>query len=336
MKYNEYGDYNAVRTAMIKDAHKIRIANKIVKVSGERRTLPLKERELDMVYYPALDGNEFPISEKRPLIVGLHGGGFIFGGAALDDAMWVAVSKALCVNIASIDYRLCPDYKWDDSITDCLDSTLYLIDHAEEFGFDSNHISLMGQSAGASIATTSSLAINLVKNNISLDEKFDASLLNNKKIGSINYDNVILVYPMLDQITAPDDKGPGSYSGIICYVSNDLHCNDENIYSPLVSPIVATEEMLKCHPATIIVYSENDNLRHEAEKYGKMLKDVGVSAKNYLAEGMPHEFFECGFKAPSKFELQFLGENGSELAKNGKLKEGAIKALSFIKDNFNY
>ncbi len=336
MEYNEYGNFDAVREAMIKDAHKIRIANKIVKVSGERKTLPLEGRELEIVYYPALDENGNPVLEKRPLVVGLHGGGFIFGGAALDDAMWVEVSKALCVNIASIDYRLCPDYKWNDSIKDCLDSTLYLMEHADDYGFDCKHISLMGQSAGASIATASSLAINLVKNDIHLDKRFDSSLLENNNLKNISFDNVILIYPMLDQITEPEDKGPGSYGGTVCYVSNDLHCNDENIYNPLVSPIVATKDMLKGHPATIIVYSENDNLRHEAVKYGRMLKSAGVFAKDYLAEGMPHEFFECGFKIPSKLELQFLGENGSELAKSGKLNEGAIKALSFIKDNFNY
>ncbi len=336
MNYNEYGNFDAVRQAMLKDAHKIRIANKIVKVSGERKTLPLEGRELEMVYYPALDGAGTPVAEKRPLIIGLHGGGFIFGGSALDDAMWVEVSKALCVNIASIDYRLCPDYKWDDIIRDCLDSTLYLMEHAEEFGFDKEHISLMGQSAGASIATASALAINLVKNNVSLDERFDSSLLKNEKLKKIDYDNVLLVYPMLDQITEPDDKGPGSYHGTVCYVSNDLHCNDENIYSPLVSPIVATEDMLKGHPATILVYGENDNLRHEAAKYGRMLSCAGVCVNEFFAEGMPHCFFECGFKVPTRFELQFLGENGQALAESGKLNEGAVQALSFIKDNYKF
>ena len=49
-----------------------------------------KTNFLDAVYYPALANDGSKITQKAPLIVGFHGGGFLFGGYALNDAMWIA------------------------------------------------------------------------------------------------------------------------------------------------------------------------------------------------------------------------------------------------------
>lgn len=335
MNYNQYENIDDLRSAMLNDARKIRIANKIVRVSGNRISLPLEGRNIDIVFYPAPKKDGTTTDKKSPLLIGIHGGCFLFGGAALDDAMWTEVSKTLGVSIASIDYRLCPDYKWDDSLKDCLESLIYLYNHSEEFGIDPEHISLMGQSAGASLAESTALTVNLAKNNIRPDERFDDLGIAYEKLNPINIDNVILLYPMLDHVTEPDKKGRGTYEGPICYISNELHCNDDNIYNPLVSPVLATKEMLKGHAHTIILQAEYDNLRQEAIKYGRMLRDANVKVEEYYAEGMPHGFFECGFKKPTGFELQFLGDNGPELAQSGRLNEEAVAALSFIKHNYN-
>ena len=145
--------------------------------------------------------------------------------------------------------------------------------------------------------------------------------------------NCIMLYPLVDGAMDPDAKGEGSLSGPACYVFNELHCSDGNEKNPLVSPVYAASEMLEGLPNTILVTCENDNLRHEALKYAKMLQEAGVSVAHMQADGMPHAYFESGFKTPTDFEKQFLGENADELVNSGALHEWSVKTLNFIKEN---
>lgn len=300
---------------MVKNAHGMSAANKMVPVSGTRHKLPLEGREIEIVLYPALNDDGSVMEGKQPLIVGFHGGGFVFGGCALDDDMWVAVTKTLHVNVASVGYRMSPDHKWRETFLDSYETLLYLADHAEEFGFDAEHISVMGQSAGGNLAAAVSLYANLQQ--------------------SIQLDNVVLVYPFLDVYTDPDSKGAGSLVGPMTYGMNELHCDYEETLNPLVSPVFAEEWMVKGLPNTIFDYSEDDNLRFEGMKYAKKLKDAGVPVSENLSEGMPHGFFESGFKTPTEFEMNnLLGEKGPQIVADGSLAAQSQAALDFIAEHF--
>ncbi len=330
--------YEAAKAEMIKQAHGISIADKMIKISGERIKLELDGRILDAVYYPALADDGTKLCEengssvqKAPLIVGFHGGGFLFGGCSLNDAMWIAVSKALHSHIVSVGYRKSPDHDWHDTLKDCTDVVNYLAKHADRFHADADQISVMGQSAGANLAARVVIKFNMDKKGISPGNGFDNITLDDLPQADIK--NCIMLYPLVDGAMDPDSKGEGSLSGPACYVFNELHCSDGNEKNPLVSPVYASLEMLEGLPNTILVTCENDNLRHEALKYAKMLQEAGVSISHMQADGMPHAYFESGFKTPTDFEKQFLGENADELVNSGALHEWSVKTLDFIKEN---
>ena len=305
----------AVKEDMAKNAHGMRAANKMVPVSGERHKLPLEGREVEIVLYPALNDDGSKMEGKQPLIVGYHGGGFVFGGCALDDDMWVAVTKTLHVNVASIGYRMSPEHKWKETFLDSYEAVLYLKEHAEEFGFDGKHISVMGQSAGGNLAAAVSLWANLKQ--------------------SIKLDNIVLIYPFLDVYTDPDSKGGGSLTGPMTYAMNELHCDFEDTLNPLASPVFAEVSMLKGLSNTIFDYSEDDNLRFEGMKYAEKLKEAGVPVYENLSEGMPHGFFESGFKTPTEFEMKnLLGEKGEQIVADGSLARKSQEALNFINEHF--
>ncbi|MBR5931259.1 MAG: alpha/beta hydrolase fold domain-containing protein [Lachnospiraceae bacterium] len=323
----------AMKAEMIKQAHGILIADKMIKVSGKRIKLPLEGRELDAVYYPAFKEDGSVESELCPLIVGFHGGGFLFGGCAVNDAMWVAVTKSLHCNVVSVGYRQSPEYDWHVCLKDSADAALYLQKHAEEFFSLPGFIYLMGQSAGANLAAAVCLKYNLDRLHLSPGEGFDDITLDSEEAPHIL--NCIMLYPQLDGATPPDEKGSGTLAGPVCTIFNELHCNDGNEKNPLVSPTYATSEMLPGLPNTIIVYSENDNLRTEAMNYAKMLREADVPVSEMLAEGMPHGYFESGFKIPTSFEMEFLGENAQELVDSGALHEWSVKTLEFIKENLS-
>ena len=296
---------------VIHQATAVSFANRLVKVNGTRHNIPLDGREIEIVYYKAPS----EASDPAPLIVGFHGGGFIFGGCALDNIMWTRVSNVLNVNIASIGYRQSPDHMWRDCLDDCYDSLVYLASHSEEFGFDPEHISVMGQSAGGNLAA--------------------AVTLKNNETQAVKLDNQILVYPLLDMFTDPDEKGEGSFAGEITHIMNELHIKQEESNDPFASPAFATEQMVLGSPKTIIIYCELDNLRHEAISYAAKLRNAGVNVSDMIAKDMPHGFFETGFKDRiTDMEFEFLGATGREIYESGLLRKRSEEALNFIRSEF--
>ena len=292
---------------ILKGAAASREFNRIIPITGERRTLPLEGRDIDIAYYRAP-------AEHAPLFIGLHGGGFLFGGSAMDDELWTNVSRTLNVNVASVDYRLSPEAKDLDCLYDAYDSALYIMAHAGEFGFDPEHISVFGASAGGNLAAAFAL--------LSLTR------------GDIRLDNQILLYPFLDGASDPDSKGEGSFTGILPLVMNYLHFSPDKAADPLLSPYYAPVEMLKGLPNSVVSYCENDNLRDESVKYCENMKKAGVRVSEMLAKGMPHGYMECGFKdVLNDTEKNMLGQNCEDLMSSGLLRRRSLETLDFIKKN---
>ena len=267
-------------------------------------------RAIDIAYYAAK-------TPCAPLVIGYHGGGFLFGGSALDDDLWVNVSEYLNVNVASVNYRMSPEVKDYTCLEDSYDSALYLAEHAPEFGFDPNRISVFGSSAGGNLAA----AVTLMA----------------KKRGDLKLDHQILMYPFLDGYTDPDEKGPGSFSGLLPHIMNQLHFSPEFAKDPLLSPLFAEPDMLAQLPKTMIAYCEEDNLRYEAIAYGKKLQEAGVEVSMFAAVKMPHGYIENGFKKNyDDINRNLLGENAEELIESGLLRKTSFDTLEFIRKELIY
>lgn len=297
-----------VKVAVCKEALEMRKLNKIVKVSGRRMYITMPDRQIDVVFYPA----ENP---DAPLILGFHGGGFLFGGSALNDAMWSETGKQLGAAIASVEYRQSPKYQYMEAIEDAYDVAVYFQEHSAEYSINSNKIFVMGCSAGANLAT--------------------AVCLYAKENGQKPlFSGQILMYPFLDLATDPDSKGKGSLQGPIMYVFNELHCKPEEVTLPLVSPVFANKKELEGLPKAIICYADIDCLKAEGQKYAQMLREAGVQVDDMVAKEMPHGFYESGFGEISEMEMDFLGDDVKEMIRNGKIAETSKECLEFVKKNY--
>jgi acetyl esterase/lipase len=92
---------------------------------------------------------------RRPCVVVIHGGSWVCGNRLdygtkrwLND--WLA---RLGYAVASIDYRLSPQFKWPAQRDDLLAAIRFLRDHAAALGIDQDRLVLIGRSAGGQIAT---------------------------------------------------------------------------------------------------------------------------------------------------------------------------------------
>ena len=95
---------------------------------------------------------------NQPLIVDIHGGGFGFGEAADDIGLMNRLSTETGYNLASLDYRLSPEYKIPAAIDDCVDLVKCLLED-RRLSFDRTRLYLLGHSAGANLAIQVALQI---------------------------------------------------------------------------------------------------------------------------------------------------------------------------------
>jgi len=136
-----------------------------------------KEKDLNIeLVYPA---DNLPV-KKRPLIIGLHGSGFI--NTCIADACYIKYSKNVLTKnftpqgfiTASVEYRLASPFDFnpfnikDDklremhfkALQDARQAIKFIFENAEDLGIDTNNVFLIGTSAGAITALSAAFLDN--------------------------------------------------------------------------------------------------------------------------------------------------------------------------------
>ena len=94
-----------------------------------------------------------PPGERRPVIVQIHGGGWVFGDKR---EQGIPLLNHLAANGwvgFNVNYRLSPFATWPDHLIDCKQAIAYIREHADEYGIDPSFIAVTGGSAGGHLAS---------------------------------------------------------------------------------------------------------------------------------------------------------------------------------------
>ena len=93
-----------------------------------------------------------PGAAPRPLVVYVHGGGFVYGSAA--DGILAAnrLVPELGATVVSVEYRLAPEHRFPAGLDDCYAALEWAAAHARQLGCDPARLAVMGPSAGGCLA----------------------------------------------------------------------------------------------------------------------------------------------------------------------------------------
>jgi acetyl esterase len=210
--------------------------------------------------------------EPLPLLVYLHGGGWVAGSVATHDPFCRLLSGAAEVVIASIEYRMAPEHPYPAAVDDTLAAVQWAHQHAGEWGGDV--LALGGDSAGANLAA-------VVANRLCATT------------GNLPLRALLLLYPVTD---SPQAGHPSYIENATGYgLEANLMRWFWRQYAPGVSPNDPDVSPLQLHklpalPPTLVTTAEYDVLRDEGLAYAQKLAAAGVAVTHQHAPDMHHNF----------------------------------------------
>lgn len=220
-------------------------------------------------------------TEKLPVILYIHGGGWVMGGKESFDML---IRKlAVCTDSAVFfpEYSLSPEAQYPQALNEISRVLEYIYNNAKELNIDNTKIAIAGDSAGGNMATVTALAVK--------------KALQKQKENKPDIIFECLFYPVTnaDMDTKSYDSfkdGPWLSKKAMewffeAYVPEKKLRDDAT-----VSPLKASEEELALLPPTLIITDENDVLRDEGEAYARKLDSAGVDVLNVRINGTIHDF----------------------------------------------
>ena len=113
---------------------------------------------------PAADGAALPARlyapslERLPVLLYLHGGGFVIGGLETHDSLCRQLALRSGGAVLALDYRLAPEHPFPTAVDDAWAALRWLAgEGAERLGLDARRLAVAGDSAGGTLAAVSAL-----------------------------------------------------------------------------------------------------------------------------------------------------------------------------------
>ncbi|GAB3248474.1 alpha/beta hydrolase [Nocardioides dilutus] len=245
-------------------------------------TLPIPEARKAIVHHTALTGGDLPIGSRRdlevagrparlyvptgaaatgPLLMYLHGGGFMHGDLESHDPACRFLAEASGVRLLAIDYRLGPEHRFPAAYDDAVAAYAWTVEHVAQLGGDPDRLGVGGDSAGAALAA--GVAIEAAQQGWPCRVQ-------------------LLVYPATDARRATrsaDLFATGFYltKGYMDLANQSYAASDADLDDPRFSP--AKAELPPGLAPALVFTAGFDPLRDEGEAYAEQLRAAGATVE---------------------------------------------------------
>lgn len=256
-----WGDYVASTRAPYPDGMQV----EDIQVPRDGGTVPVR------VYRPAA------AADIAPVILYIHGGGFMKGDLDSSDAVAWGLSQETDAVVASIDYRLAPENPYPAAFDDCYTVLEYVAGGGLGNGVDGGRMAICGDSAGGNLSAAVSLAARDRKG-----PKITAQ---------------VLIYPCLtDGCDTPaydvHAETPGlTAASMHTYWEWYLAGQSRPCTDPYAVPLKSVD--LSGLPPAFVHIAEIDPLADDGRTYAEMLRAAGVETQFRCADGMIHGFLRA-------------------------------------------
>ena len=216
-----------------------------------------------------------PLEKGKPLLLHMHGGGFMMTDPNLMPQIQGIATDCHCV-VVSVDYRLAPETRSPGALEDNYAALKWVHAHAAELGVDRSRIAVGGESAGGTHAA--SLAIHARDRN------------------EVPIIFQLLIYPALDDRTGSSNPPPPAIGNFLWTASANrlawssllgVPAGSSTVPAAAVPARVASVAGLP--PAWIGVGSV-DLFVEEDMEYARRLVHAGVGTELLVARGAFHGF----------------------------------------------
>ncbi|HUB85892.1 MAG TPA: alpha/beta hydrolase [Rhizomicrobium sp.] len=208
---------------------------------------------------------------KLPLLLFMHGGGFVAGGLDSHDEMARVLTKETgCVTV-SVDYRLAPENPAPAAAEDCYAALKWAVADAAVLNVDATQVAVAGDSAGGNLAAVMALMA--------------------RDKGGPRLKGAVAIYPVTDLANPLPPPLGGEYLLVTPEESAFFHRSyvpdSSHIKDPYVSPIYADLHGL---PPMLVMTAEYDPLCRQGEAFVAKLEAAGVDTTHIRYNGAIHGF----------------------------------------------
>ncbi len=207
-----------------------------------------------------------------PVILFIHGGGFVNGGLDFTDKVQRGLAARTGYVVVGLSYRLAPEHPFPAGFEDCQDVLQWMVDQRPQ-GMDPQRLAIAGESAGANLTA--------------------ALVIANRDGARHGILHQTIVYPFTDTTLTSTDWDTAAGAGIDRAAGElmvRVYAGAEKD-NPLVSVLHADLTGL---PPAMVVSCEHDVLRTDGIRYAEALRAAGVETRHRHYDNMPHGYLLLG------------------------------------------
>lgn len=202
-------------------------------------------------------------SENLPIILLMHGGGWVGGNLETHDYMARYISKEVNALVFLIDFVNSPEGKFPQALEQCYNALLWICAHAKEFHTNGCLLAVVGDSAGGNLAAALCL------------------MARDRRGPAINLQ--VLINPYLDLVKGLYSKDE-DYDQLRWFAAQYVK-DPEDVCHPYASPLKADLANL---PRACILAAEEDELFEDGQKYAELLRGAKVPVNFYTQWKIGH------------------------------------------------
>ncbi|WP_223166538.1 alpha/beta hydrolase [Nonomuraea sp. SYSU D8015] len=211
---------------------------------------------------------------QLPVVVYLHGCGWVFGNARTHDRVVRELAVRSRVAVVFPEYGLAPEHRYPIALEQCYAVARWVTRHGHAYDLDGRRMAVAGDSAGANLATALAL-LAARRGDVRLSAQVLFCPVTNAGFDTPSYRRFADGYLRREAMIWFWDQ----------YTTSQVE-RAQATASPLRAPVAELAGM----PPALVVTAEADVLRDEGEAYAAKLRAAGVSVAATRYVGAVHGF----------------------------------------------